>query len=60
MAKSSGALGGKISGAGGGGFLLIIAEKSTHTNIIQKMSTLGLMRYKFGLDSIGSVVYEIN
>jgi len=60
MAKSSGALGGKISGAGGGGFLLIIADKSTHTNIIQKMSTLGLMRYKFGLDSIGSVVYEIN
>ena len=60
MAKSCGALGGKISGAGGGGFLLIIAEKSTHTNIIQKMSTLGLMRYKFGLDSIGSVVYEIN
>ena len=60
MAKSCGALGGKISGAGGGGFLLIIAEKSTHTNIVQKMATLGLMRYKFGLDSLGSVVYEIN
>ena len=60
MAKSCGALGGKISGAGGGGFLLIIAEKSTHINIIKKMATLGLMRYKFGLDSLGSVVYEIN
>ena len=60
MAKSCGALGGKISGAGGGGFILIIAEKSSHTNIIQKMATLGLIRYKFGLDSLGSVVYEIN
>ena len=60
MAKFFGALGGKISGAGGGGFLLLIAEKSSHAEIIKKMSNLGLMRYKFGLDSLGSVVYEIN
>jgi D-glycero-alpha-D-manno-heptose-7-phosphate kinase len=60
MAKSMGALGGKISGAGGGGFLLIIADKNRHKGIIQSMSSFGLMRYKLGLDSLGSVVYEIN
>jgi len=60
MAKSMGALGGKISGAGGGGFLLIIADKNRHKGIIQSMRSFGLMRYKFGLDSLGSVVYEIN
>ena len=60
MAKSMGALGGKISGAGGGGFLLIIADKNRHKGIIQSMKSFGLMRYRFGLDSLGSVVYEIN
>ena len=60
MAKIFGALGGKISGAGGGGFLLIIANKNRHKDIIQSMKNFGLMRYRFGLDSLGSVVYEIN
>ena len=37
LAKNAGALGGKISGAGGGGFLLIIAKNENKKNIIQEM-----------------------
>jgi len=58
-AIKSGALGGKISGAGGGGFLLLIAEKEHHKKIITEMNKVGLSLHSFGLDSLGSVVYEI-
>jgi len=58
-AIQSGALGGKISGAGGGGFLLLVAEKKHQSKIINEMKKLGLSLYSFGLDSLGSVVYEI-
>ena len=58
-AKKAGALGGKISGAGGGGFLLIIAKKEDQDKIIKEMQKKGLTEYSFGLDSLGSVVYEI-
>jgi len=58
-AIKSGALGGKISGAGGGGFLLLIAEKQHHKKIIKEMNKVGLSLHSFGLDSLGSVVYEI-
>lgn len=58
-AKNCGALGGKISGAGGGGFLLIVSEKKHQNKIIEEMSKKGLSQYSFGLDSLGSVVYEI-
>ncbi len=58
-AKNAGALGGKISGAGGGGFLLIIAKSENKRKIIKEMNKKGLNEYSFGLDSLGSVVYEI-
>ena len=47
-AKQSGALGGKISGAGGGGFFLFYVEKN-HSKVRSAMKKLGLreMRYRF-------------
>jgi D-glycero-alpha-D-manno-heptose-7-phosphate kinase len=42
-AKAAGALGGKITGAGGGGFLLLFAEPERRREVIARMSELGLM-----------------
>jgi len=58
-ALKSGAFGGKISGAGGGGFLTLIAEPSKHGILVDALEKEGLKKYHFGLDSTGTVVYEI-
>jgi D-glycero-alpha-D-manno-heptose-7-phosphate kinase len=42
-ARAAGALGGKITGAGGGGFLLLYAEPERRREVITRMSDLGLM-----------------
>jgi len=42
-AKAAGARGGKITGAGGGGFLLLYAEPEHRREVITRMSDLGLM-----------------
>ena len=51
IAKENGALGGKISGAGGGGFFLFYVEKN-HVKFIEKMESLGLrpMKYRFNFE----------
>jgi len=51
IAKGNDALGGKISGAGGGGFFIFYVEQN-HTRFREKMKKLGLreMRYRFGLE----------
>ncbi len=48
IARENGALGGKISGAGGGGFFVFYVEKE-HRKFKDKMTELGLrpMRYRF-------------
>lgn len=50
-AKENGALGGKISGAGGGGFFLFYVEES-HRKLRKVMKDLGLreMRYRFDFE----------
>ena len=54
-----GAYGGKISGAGGGGFLTIIADQSSHKALAYSLEKKGLKRYKFGFDTSGTTVYQI-
>jgi len=54
-----GSYGGKISGAGGGGFLTLVADPINHNELSSALTKLGLVRYKFGLDSNGSIVTEI-
>ena len=51
IAKENGALGGKITGAGGGGFFLFYVEKHL-TRFREKMKELGLreMRYRFDFE----------
>lgn len=55
-----GAYGGKISGAGGGGFLTLIVEPNKQNTLVKKLEKEGLEKYQFGLDSTGTVVYEIS
>ena len=60
IARTAGALGGKISGAGGGGFLNIIALQEKHPFIIQMLKATGLTNYNFNIDSNGTQVSIIN
>jgi D-glycero-alpha-D-manno-heptose-7-phosphate kinase len=57
-AKNAGALGGKLLGAGGGGFMLIFAEPHRHASI--RESVRGLIEVSFEIGSPGSriVLYE--
>jgi D-glycero-alpha-D-manno-heptose-7-phosphate kinase len=59
-AMNAGALGGKLLGAGGGGFLLLFAEPHTHTAIREALH--GLIEVSFEIGSPGSriVIYEPN
>ena len=49
---AAGALGGKLVGAGGGGFLLFYAEDKARLR--SAMSDLGLHEVRFGIDYLGS------
>jgi len=59
-ALGAGALGGKLLGAGGGGFMLIFAEPHTHQAIRDALR--GLIEVSFEIGSPGSriVIYEPN
>lgn len=49
-AISSGAYGGKLLGAGGGGFFLFIAPPEKHQDLCSALSKLKRMEFKFGYD----------
>ena len=51
---SNGAVGGKIVGAGGGGFLMFLAED--RNRLINKMLELGLRQVRFSFDFEGTSV----
>jgi len=52
-ALQAGALGGKLCGAGGGGFLLLFAHPETHSRIKEQ---LGLLHVPFSFESLGSQI----
>ena len=47
IAIKNGALGGKLIGAGGGGFLLIYARKKYHKKIIKGLNKLTPIKFNF-------------
>ena len=55
-ALQSGALGGKITGAGGGGFLLLFCEESKQPNVREAMSKLNIREMGFEFDLAGAQV----
>lgn len=58
LARSSGAIGGKLLGAGGGGFLLIFAKPEKQEFIKMKMKSL--LYVPFNFDSSGSQIIFYN
>ena len=59
-ARSAGAIGGKLLGAGGGGFVLLFAPPGTQKKIKEKLKKLLLVPFKF--ESLGTqiIFYQPN
>ena len=55
VARENGALGGKISGAGGGGFFTFYVEDG-HAHFREVMCQLGLREMRYRFDSEGTKV----
>ena len=53
-ARRAGAIGGKLLGAGGGGFMLFFARPDTHEQI--KASLPGLLQVPFRFEGVGSQI----
>jgi D-glycero-alpha-D-manno-heptose-7-phosphate kinase len=60
LARERGAAGGKITGAGGGGFLLLYCEPSARAAVIEAMESEGLYRMEFRFDTGGARVLVNN
>ncbi len=58
LGKKNGALGGKILGAGGGGFLLFYAPASKHSKIIDALPKLAPTPFKFESNGSRIVYYK--
>jgi D-glycero-alpha-D-manno-heptose-7-phosphate kinase len=56
IARSNGAVGGKITGAGGGGFLVLYCEKKHQPAVREAFAREGLREMSFQFDSQGSSV----
>jgi D-glycero-alpha-D-manno-heptose-7-phosphate kinase len=56
LALSHGALGGKITGAGGGGFLLLYCQEVYQDAVTQALEATGLRRIGFSFDTSGAQV----
>lgn len=56
LARQQGALGGKITGAGGGGFLLLYCHVEHQAAVTAALKTLGLARMDFRFDFEGAKV----
>ena len=53
-ARRAGALGGKIAGAGGGGFLLLFVEPDRRAAVRKALASL--LHVPFGIDTVGSTI----
>ena len=56
LAKKKGAYGGKLSGAGGGGFLSFVATKDKEKNIINALSKNKMKYFPVRFESTGSII----
>jgi D-glycero-alpha-D-manno-heptose-7-phosphate kinase len=56
LARANGALGGKITGAGGGGFLMLYCPEERQTQVTRALRARGLKRMDFRFDGDGARV----
>jgi len=59
-ARAHGALGGKITGAGGGGFLMLYCQLAKRARVTEALEQLGLKRMGFAFDFDGAKVLVNN
>lgn len=59
LAIKAGAIGGKLTGAGGGGHMLFYCEKSKRKNLLEKMSKVGLRHVPFNFHLAGPKVLNL-
>jgi D-glycero-alpha-D-manno-heptose-7-phosphate kinase len=59
-ARQAGAMGGKIAGAGGGGFLVLYCPPDKHAAVTRSLHDLGLIRFDFNFDFGGARVLMNN
>jgi D-glycero-alpha-D-manno-heptose-7-phosphate kinase len=57
-ARDNGALGGKVTGAGGGGFMMLYCPQEQQQAVTDALTALGLQRRSFELDTDGVQVME--
>ena len=55
----AGAIGGKLTGAGGGGHMLLYCESTKKQNVIKKMQKLGLRHIPFKFHSGGIKILNL-
>ena len=58
IARKNGAIGGKILGAGAGGFLLLYAEKSKHEKICSSLPNLNKIDFNFENEGSKIIYYD--
>jgi D-glycero-alpha-D-manno-heptose-7-phosphate kinase len=56
VARQNGALGGKITGAGGGGFLLLFCDPSCQADVRRGLASEGVREMAFGADTNGAQI----
>jgi D-glycero-alpha-D-manno-heptose-7-phosphate kinase len=56
LARSKGAVGGKITGAGGGGFLMLYCEEAHQAGVTEALERANLRRMGFAFDTQGAQV----
>jgi D-glycero-alpha-D-manno-heptose-7-phosphate kinase len=56
VARNNGAIGGKLVGAGGGGFLMFYCENHSKAKLVESMQNIGLKRERFHFDFDGAKI----
>lgn len=59
LALKSGAIAGKLTGAGGGGHMLLYCEQPKQKKLLEKMENFGLKHIKFGFQTEGPKVLNL-
>ena len=59
-AKSAGALGGKLMGAGGGGFMMLFAPPHAHARIRERLKKLLYISFRFDSEGSRIIYYQPN
>jgi len=60
VARKNGAIGGKIAGAGGGGYMFFYCEPNKEHIVMQKLNELGVIPVSFTFDWRGLQTWEVN